>query len=162
METGRQRPVRQPAEERPRLGTLDSEHREVRDPVDHVDVERLCVGREPGEVALVVGGVCDGQEVAVGEPVGEQVVEHTAVLAAQDAVLSAALGQAADVVGQQQLEQRRGVGTLDLDLAHVRDVEHPRVSADREVLGLDALVLDRHLPARETDQLRPRGTVALV
>ena len=48
---------------------------------------------EPGEVALVVGGVGDGQE-AVLQPVGEEVVEHAAVLAAQHAVLRAALAPA--------------------------------------------------------------------
>ena len=46
--------------------------------------------REPGEVALVVGGVGDRQVAVVGEPVGEQVVEHAAVLAAEDRVLGAA------------------------------------------------------------------------
>ena len=44
---------------------------------------------EPGEVLVVVGRVGDGQ-IAIGlEPVGEEVVEHAAVLAAQHAVLRA-------------------------------------------------------------------------
>ena len=45
-----------------------------------LDVEALGVLAEPGEVALVVGGVGDRQE-AVAQPVGEEVVEHAAVLA---------------------------------------------------------------------------------
>ena len=63
-----------------------------------------CSG-EPGEVPLVVGGVCDGQVAVVGEPVGEQVVEDPAVIAAEHRVLRAADLELRDVVGEQPLEQ---------------------------------------------------------
>ena len=77
----------------------------------------------------MVGGVGDGQEVAVGQPVGEEVVEDAAVLAAQHAVLSAALGDPADVVGEHPLEEiSTACGPARLDLAHVRDVEHADVA----------------------------------
>ena len=59
----------------------------------------------------------------------------------------------------QQLGRLRAAG---LDLAHVRDVEHARRGTHREVLGPDARVLHRHLPARRTDQLRARRAMAVV
>ena len=53
-------------------------------------------------------------------------------------------------------------GPLDLDLAHVGDVEHPGVRAHRRVLLADPLVRDRHLPAGERHQLRAELDVLLV
>ena len=50
-------------------------------------------GLQPRQVVLVVGGVGDREEVAVGQPVGEEVIEDAPVLAANEAVLGAALGQ---------------------------------------------------------------------
>ena len=61
---------------------------------------------QPGQVAVVVGGVGDRQVALVGEPVGEEVVEHAAVLAAEARVLGAADLELGDVVGQQPLQQR--------------------------------------------------------
>ena len=46
-------------------------------------------------------------------------------------------------------EELRGARPLDLELAHVGDVEDAAVAAHRAVLGDDALVLHRHLPAGE-------------
>ena len=63
---------------------------------------------EPGEVARVVGGVRDGQEAVRRQPVGEEVVEHAAVLVAQHGVLRAAVGDPRDVVGEQALQERLG------------------------------------------------------
>ena len=79
---------------------------------------------EVGEVLVVVGGVGDGQEVALGEPVGEEVVDDAAVLEAGQRVLGAALGDPAHVVGQQVLEELGRLRPAGLDLAHVADVEH--------------------------------------
>ena len=45
----------------------------------------------------------------------------------------------------------RGRRPLDLELAHVRDVEHAGVRSDRPVLRDHALVLNRHLPAGKRD-----------
>ena len=75
---------RRPARRRSRAPrALHGEHRVVVDRVGDLGVEAAGVLREPGEVALVVGGVGDRQVAVVGEPVGEQVVEDAAVLAAE-------------------------------------------------------------------------------
>ena len=62
-------------------------------------------------------------------------------------------------VGLQELARRR---PFDLDLAHVRDVEHAGVGAHRAVLLDHALVLDGHLPAGERDHARTERDVAVV
>ena len=51
---------------------------------------------------------------------------------------------------------------LDLDLAHVRDVEDAGVGANGAVLLDDALVLDGHLPAGERNHPCPERDVPVV
>ena len=110
----------------------------------------------------MVGGVRDGEEAAVVEAVGEEVVEHAAVGLAEDAVLGAALGDLGHVVGEDPLEELLRLRAARLDLAHVRDVEQPGLGAHVHVLLADALVLHRHLPAGERHDARPGGLVAVV
>ena len=59
----------------------------------------------------------------------------------------------------QQLPRGR---PLDLDLAHVRDVEDAGVGPHGHVLLDHALVLHRHLPAGERDEACPGGDVLVV
>jgi hypothetical protein len=148
-------------EDRAGVGTLEGEHRVAVGDVADLHVEAARVVAQPGEVALVVGGVRDGQE-DVAEAIGEEVVEHAAVVAAEDRVLRAAVGELRDVVGQDALEERLGVGPVRLHLAHVRDVEQARARAHGHVLGANALVLHRHLPAGERHEPRAECRVAIV
>ena len=98
MHARRQRAVGQLADDAARLRALHRQHRPLVDAIDDVCVEVLGVTLEPGEVLVVIGGVGDREEVLLGEPVGEHVIEDAAVLAAQDAVLGPALRDAAHVV----------------------------------------------------------------
>ena len=115
-----------PRDDPARVRALHGEHREVVQAV----VERR--RRSPRAWRRIharslswLDGVGDRQEAVVREPVGEEVVEHAAVLAAQHASTaprpSRELG---DVVGEHALEERSASGPRGLDLAHVRDVEH--------------------------------------
>ena len=85
----------------------------------------------------MVGGVGDRQELALGQAVGEEVVEHAAVLAAEHAVLGSALRDPADVVGEHPLKERERLRAACQDLTHVRDVEHADAVAHAHVLGGD-------------------------
>jgi hypothetical protein len=87
---------------------------------------------------------------------------HAAVLAAQDAVLRAAVGDLRDVVGEDTLEEVERLRAARLDLAHVGDVEDARGPPDGQVLLADPRVLDGHLPAGERDELGPGREVASV
>ena len=152
----------EPLHRRAGVWTLNGQHRVVGERVLQVRVEIAGVVAEPGQIALVVRGVGDGEVALVVEPVGEQVVQHAAVLAAEDRVLGAADGELRHVVGQQPLEEGLGVRPARLDLAHVGDVEDAGVGAHRHVLLADPLVLHRHLPAGERHDARPGRLVAVV
>src|SRR4051794_33915143 len=161
-EPTRQLRVREPLDQPAGLGSLDGEHRVVVQAVVVGDVEAVRVPLEPGEVLLVVRRVRDGEEAVGPEPVGEEVVEDAAVGSGEHGVLGAVVRDLRDVVGEDALEQPLGAGALRLDLAHVADVEHADRPAHGDVLGPDARVLDRHLPARERDELGAGGHMPIV
>jgi hypothetical protein len=83
-------------------------------------------------------------------------------LVRQQRVLGLARLEAVEVVRQGRLQQLVRPRPLDLELAHVRDVEDARVRADGAVLGDDAGVLDRHLPAGEGNHARAELDVSVV
>ena len=83
------------------------------------------------------------------DPVGDQIVDDAAVVVGQQRVLRVALAELVEIVREQRLKQLVRVRALDVELAHVRDVEDAAVGAHRPVLRDDALVLDGHLPAGE-------------
>ena len=74
-------------------------------------------------------------------------------------VVGAADGQARRVRDEGGREGGAGVRTLDVELAHVRQVEQADALADGSVLLEDRAVLDGHQPAAELDQ--PRAEVAV-
>ncbi len=67
----------------------------------------------------MVGSVGDGQIALRLQAVGEKIVDHTAPLVAQHAVLRAADRDLRDVVGEQSLQQGLGLRAGGFDLAHV-------------------------------------------
>ena len=104
-------------------------------------------------IGVAAAGV-DHQEQMVAGLADDQVVEDAARLVGELRVARAPRRQALDVARHQPLERRRGVGAVQSDLAHVRDVEQGGGGAAMLVLGQDAgRVLDRHLPAGERHHL---------
>ena len=67
--------------------------------------------------------------------------------------------QLVDVVGERVAQEVARAGALEVDDAHVRDVEHPGVAAHRAVLVDLGAVVDRHVPAAEIDHARAGGAV---
>ena len=62
----------------------------------------------------------------------------------------------------ERVAERGGcAGTLDVELAHVREVEEAGALADGPVLLEDPRVLERHEPPAELDELRAERAVAL-
>jgi hypothetical protein len=66
--------------------------------VVHLRVAATGVRAKPLQVARVVGGVGDRQEALVLEAVGEEVIQHPPVLAAEHAVLRASHRDRGDIV----------------------------------------------------------------
>src|SRR6185437_6926844 len=71
------------------------------------------------------GGVHDEQDVVVGEPVGDQVVDRAAVLVEQQRVLRPAGLDPVDVVREHPLHERDRAGAAHLELAHVETSKTP-------------------------------------
>jgi hypothetical protein len=142
---------------------LQREHRHLVGAV--VQHRLLVVAQVPFEPAAVIvdpGGVDDQQQVVVREPVGDQVVDRAAVLVQQQRLLGVAGADAIEVVREHPLGEGQGAGAPQLELPHVRDVEDAGRRSHRLMLGDDALVLHRHLPAGEGNDPRTRRDMAVV
>src|SRR6266498_1971811 len=117
---------------------------------------------EPLEIRLAVGRVDDQQKAMLAQTVGDQVIDDPAALVRQEGVLGLARADLLQVVGQGRLEELARAWPFHLELAHVRDVEDAAVSPHGPVLGADALVLNRHLPAGEGHHARSERDVPVV
>ena len=108
---------------------LDREQREVVGDVADVRAAKLAL-LQPAKVGLAIRGVDDQQVAVPVEPVDDQVVDDPAVLGRQQRVLRLADRDPVDVVRQRRLQQIARGRALDLDLAHVRDVEDAGVGSE--------------------------------
>ena len=117
---------------------------------------------QPAEIGGAVRGVDDQQEPEFVELVDDEVVDDPAGIVRQQGVLRLADADLAEVVGERRLQQLGGARPLDLELAHVRDIEHAGVVANGAMLRDYALVLHRHLPAGEGDHARAEHRVRIV
>ena len=100
--------------------------------------------RDMGEIIGLAGGVHHQEDMAV-EPRRHQVVADAAVIGGELGIAHPAEAEAGDVARHQGFERRRGIRPGDPCLAHMRDVEQPRMGAGMQMLALDAHgILDRH------------------
>ena len=113
---------------------------------------------EPRDVLVGRRGVDDEAEEILAQEIDDQVVEHAAV-GAQQARIERLAGdlQLVDVVRERVAQEcARGIRivAVDVDDAHVRDVEHAGIVAYRVVLVDLRAVVDRHVPPAEIDHPR--------
>ena len=123
---------------------------------------RRRVARDPAPILLDVRRVHADQQRVGREAVEGDVVDDAACLVAEQAVAHAADRERRDGPREQALGRLDRRRALELDLAHVRDVEEPRALAHGGVLLEDRAVLHRHLEAGELDHARAQATVGLV
>src|SRR6266566_2182744 len=136
-----------------RLGprTLHSEQRSGLRDVAQPYVRAALLRHDVLPVGGDVGGVHDQHE-AVLEAIHQTVVHEGALLRQDAGVLGLSWFQRPNVVARDSLHEGVPVGTADLELAHVRYVEHPHVLAHGAVLGRDPRrIADRHFVAAERD-----------
>ena len=110
---------------------------------------------------VVVGGVAD-DEVRAVDVVADQVVDDPAVLLAEHRVLRLAGLERAGIAHQRVTQEGHRLGSGDVDLAHVRQVEEAGRGTHRAVLLEDGSVLHRHLVAGERDEPPARSGVPVV
>ena len=117
-------------------------------------------GGEPGpqvlDVGLLAAGVDDEGQVIVAVVGDHHVVDDATVLGGQHRVAHAPDAEAADRGGHQPFERRRHARPVELDDAHVADVEERGGRAALLVLGDGPrTVADRHLVAGERHHPTP-------
>ena len=106
----------------------------------------------------------DDKEISVFlKAVEVRIVDGAAVLVRDDAVLRLIEIEREHVAGQDILQKCGHVWPLDVDTAHVGDVEDAAVPAAEEMLRDDAIrVLDGHIPAAEVNHRRAGVKVRLI
>ena len=109
-----------------------------------------------------VRGVHDHHQPVL-EPVHETVVHERALLGQDRGILGLPGAQGPDIVTRHALHEGVAVGAGDLELTHVRDVEHAHALAHRPVLGRDPRgVAHGHLVAAERHHLGAQAHVNVV
>ena len=103
----------------------------------------------------------DEVELPVAEAVRDEVVDDPSGVVREQRVLRLAVTELVDVVGEHRLEELLRRRSVDMDLAHVRDVEGAGIQTNGPVLGNHALVLHGHLVAGEGNHARTERHVAL-
>ena len=129
----------------PEGADLEARLRRARE--DRPGLRRLLA--DPGDVLLGGAGIDDETEVFGAAAVDDQIVDHAALRVEHAAVHRAAVGDAADVIGQQATQETFRLRPLQVDGAHVRDVEEPGAAAHGMVFLELAAVMQGHLPAGE-------------
>ena len=120
------------------------------------------MGEHPFTILVNASGVDDEEKALLAGPVGNEVVDDATVFIQEQGVLPLADGERGEVVGEESIEPVQSPGSLDLELAHVGNVEDPHRVSHGLMLGDDALVLDRHFPAGERHDAGAEGEMAVV
>ena len=100
-------------------------------------------------VAVLIAGVDAKEVVSVGKFMDEEVVDESAFGRHQSRIVSLADGEFRSVIATDVLDEGKSLRAFDFDFAHVADVEEPHTGAHGFVLGENAGIFDRHVPAAE-------------
>lgn len=145
------------------VGALDGELAVSVAEVGDADVESFGAVDNPLYVLGYVRGV-DHEEIAVGAYlIDKEVVYGASVGVGHHSVENLSVGDSADVVGEDAVDEALGVGAFDEEFAHVADVENADGSADGGVFGIEARgVFDGHVETGKGRHFRAESGVAAV
>ncbi len=101
-----------------------------------------------GEVLVLVARVQHETETLGGQTVNDQVVDRAAAFQTKERVDRAADGDA-DLTREGVVEESLGVGPLDVEGSHMRDIKKTGRRTHALVLVDDARILHRHLVSRK-------------
>ena len=136
-----------------RCGSLDGDDGDLPGHIRHAEA----TAPEPFCHLGAVGSVGDQQELPVADPIRDEVVDHTAGLIETQRVLRLAIGQPAQVVGEDGVQDVER--TADHQCAEMGDVEYPDRLPNGVVFGHHPGVLQGHRPTREVRELGAGGDV---
>jgi len=139
--------------------------RELGDAVGDVLDDRAgkSVGGHVRDVLLAIGGIDHHEVLLITKLVDDEVINAAPTLVAEDSVAHAPRPERRVVVRDEVVDACKGRGAGEHDLAHVRDVEEPRLRAHGLVLRENAGgILHGQQVVREWDDLATFGYVHLV
>ena len=111
------------------------------------------------EILLAIGSVDADEVMSIGELVDDNVIHEGALLGEQGGVLRLPHRETGGIVAGDLLHQVQRLRPANLNFPHVAYVEQARRRAHGQMLGDDAAVLHRHVPAGKVDHLRFQGAV---
>ena len=146
----------EPAHHRHRLRALQRQQRMI------LHVVQRDSGRQPrlhmGQIAMLGGAV--HYEVKALACVGDhQVIQDAAIVRQQQRITHAVRLQRLEVTGRQAFQPFGGAFPFHQQLAHVRHVEQPSMFTRPQMLGDDAVKLDRHGIASKRHHARAQAAV---
>ena len=139
-----------------RARPLKREQRLLLHVIDH-DLARQSV-LEHVDVADFGGAVDDDIEI-VAAPGRHQIVDDPAIIGQEQRIFELHVLLGREISRHQGLQRAVRILAVDQQLTHVADVEQPRILAGPQMLGHDAVILDRHRIAGEGDH--PAAAVAV-
>ena len=102
-----------------------------------------------GEILILIARVHAQKEMTRGKAVHQDIVHKSAVIGEQSGILNLAVHEPSGVVRGHMLDQCQRLRAPDINLPHVADVKKARGRAHRVVLGENAGIFHRHIPAAE-------------
>ena len=119
-------------------------------------------GRQPrlhvGQIAML-GGTVDHEVKALAGVGDHQVIQNAAIVRQQQRITHAVRLQRLKVTGRQAFQPFGGAFPFHQQLAHVRHVEQPSMFTRPQMLGDDAVKLDRHGIASKRHHARAQAAV---
>jgi len=94
--------------------------------------------------------------------IDRQIVHDSSPFIQKEAELHLARVLVGEVPAQGELEEVEGLLALNLDFAHVANIEQPRLVSRLEVFVDDTGILDGHGPAAKIDDFCPERDVTLI
>ena len=159
-------PAERALEEAARARSLDGEEGEPGVPTGDLGVRAAMLTQDLLDL-VGPGRVRDDQvgprELVTGvDPADQEVVHDPSQRLEEERVADLRRGEPFDVRGRSAGEEGGGVAAVHAEQAHVGYVEEPGPRPHRAMLGEDARVVERHLPAGEGDEMGSVTSVELV
>ena len=112
-------------------------------------------------VLLDIGGI-DNQEIGLAvDAVCQKVVHDTALSVGEAVVLNLAGIEDRGVIGRHVLNESEGIGSLDPELSHVRNIEDADSFAHSLVFLVDTYIFHRHVVSGKGHHLGAQSDVLL-
>ena len=112
---------------------------------------------DPTPVFFDVRGVYAPKSRLLGDPIAGDVIDDSAIFVAQQPVLDLPRFKPRQAAAEEPIGDGDRIRSLELDLAHVGDVEQSSGFADRAVFCADGRVLDGQLVAAKFDHAPPQA-----